>query len=68
MTSEPSTVFSFGKLRTGLGTALGARCKDLPRQYGSPSTCHRWLQEWQEQEVWERIWLTFLGLLDQQGQ
>jgi transposase len=24
----------------------GARCKDLPHQYGSPSTCHRRLQEW----------------------
>lgn len=45
----------------------GARWKDLPREFGSPSTCHRRLQEWQDQGVWERIWLTFLGLLDQQG-
>jgi transposase len=45
----------------------GARWKDLPPKYGSRSTCHRRLQEWQEQGVWERIWLTFLGLLDQQG-
>ncbi len=46
----------------------GARWKDLPSKYGSQSTCHRRLQELQEQGVWERIWLTFLGLLDQQGQ
>jgi transposase len=45
----------------------GARWRDLPRQYGSPSTCHPRLQEWQDQGVWEQIWLTFLGLLDQQG-
>ena len=45
----------------------GARWRDLPREYGSPSTCHRRLQEWQDQGVWEQIWLTFLGALDQQG-
>jgi transposase len=45
----------------------GARWKDLPARYGSRSTCHRRLQEWQEQGVWERIWLTFLSALDQQG-
>jgi transposase len=45
----------------------GARWKDLPPKYGSRSTCHRRLQEWQEQGVWEHIWVTFLGALDQQG-
>ena len=45
----------------------GARWKDLPPKYGSRSTCHRRLQEWQEQGVWERIWLAFLGTLDQLG-
>jgi transposase len=45
----------------------GARWKELPPKYGSRSTCPRRLQGWQEQGVWERIWLTFLGLLDQQG-
>jgi transposase len=45
----------------------GARWKDLPPKYGSRSTCHRRLQEWQEQGVWEHIWLTFLGALDQLG-
>ena len=32
----------------------GARWQDLPRQYGSATTCHRRLQEWQKQGVWER--------------
>ena len=45
----------------------GARWKDLPRQYGSPATCHRRLQEWQECGVWEHIWLKFLMALDRQG-
>jgi transposase len=45
----------------------GARWKDLPPKYGSRSTCHRRLQEWQEQGVWEHIRLTFLGTLDQLG-
>lgn len=45
----------------------GARWCDLPPEYGSDSTCHRRLQEWQEQGAWERIWTTFLGALDAQG-
>jgi transposase len=45
----------------------GARWKDLPCRYGSRSTCHRRLQECQEKGVWEHIWLTFLGTLDQLG-
>jgi transposase len=45
----------------------GARWKDLPKEYGSRATCHRRLQEWQEQGVWEHLWLIFLGALDQQG-
>jgi transposase len=31
----------------------GARWRDRPRGFGSPSTCHRRLQEWQDQGVWE---------------
>ena len=46
----------------------GARWKALPSRYGSPSTCHRLLQEWQELGVWERIWLRFLSIMDQQGE
>jgi len=45
----------------------GARWQDLPRRYGTPSTGHRRLQEWQTQGVWEYIWLPFLGALDQRG-
>ena len=42
----------------------GARWCDLPVLYGSDSTCHRRLQEWQEQGVWERIWQVFLSTLE----
>ena len=45
----------------------GARWKDLPGRYGSSSTCHRRLQEWEEQGVWEHIRLAFLSTLDAQG-
>ena len=45
----------------------GARWKDLPRKYGSSSTCHRRLGQWQEQGVWEHIWLSFLSTLDAHG-
>ena len=45
----------------------GARWKDLPRRYGTSSTCHRRLQEWEAQGVWDQIWLTFLSTLDQQA-
>lgn len=45
----------------------GARWKDLPKEYGSDTRCHRRLKEWQAQGVWRRIWSTFLGLLDEQG-
>lgn len=44
----------------------GARWKDLPSRYGSSSTCHRRLQEWEKAGVWEHIWLRFLGSLDEQ--
>lgn len=42
----------------------GARWCDLPPEHGSDSTCHRRLQQWQEQGVWERIWGAMLSTLD----
>jgi transposase len=44
----------------------GARWKDLPERYPSPSTCWRRLQQWQEQEVFKDMWRAFLSELDQQ--
>ncbi len=41
----------------------GARWKDLPTEFPSPSTCWRRLRLWEEQGVWEDIWRTFLGEL-----
>jgi transposase len=46
----------------------GARWKDLPKQYPSPSTCWRRLRDWEEQDVWLKAWRAFLGQLDAQGQ
>ena len=45
----------------------GARWKDLPAQYPSPSTCWRRLRDWEEQGIWLDIWRKFLGELDEQG-
>ena len=38
----------------------GARWQDLPPRYPHPSTCWRRLKRWTEQELWLKIWRTFL--------
>jgi transposase len=45
----------------------GARWRDLPPQYPSPSTCWRRLRDWEEQDVWLGIWRTFIEELDEAG-
>jgi len=46
----------------------GARWKDLPSEYPSPTTCWRRLRDWEEQEIWLKAWRTFLGELDAKGE
>jgi transposase len=46
----------------------GARGKDLPERFPSPSTCWRRLRAWEEQGVWLRAWRAFLAQRDAQGQ
>jgi len=46
----------------------GARWKDLPAEFPSPSTCWRRLKQWEEEDVWLRVWRAFLAELDQKGQ
>ena len=45
----------------------GARWKDLPSEYPSPSTCWRRLRKWEEEGTWLRVWRSFLADLDQKG-
>ncbi|ASP38984.1 hypothetical protein CHH28_09975 [Bacterioplanes sanyensis] len=45
----------------------GARWRDLPEHYPSPSTCWRRLQYWEEQGAWLKAWRKFLRILDQQS-
>lgn len=45
----------------------GARWEALPARYGSKSTCHRRLQEWQQAGVWEQLLAVFLSTLDAQA-
>jgi transposase len=43
----------------------GVRWRDLPPQYPSPITCWRRLRDWEEQEVWLKIWHSFIAELDE---
>lgn len=45
----------------------GAPWSELPKRYGSPSTCWRRLKRWEEEGVWLKIWREFLSLLDAEG-
>lgn len=42
----------------------GARWQDVPREYGSPTTCWRRLKEWEESGVWETLWRAILSVLE----
>jgi transposase len=44
----------------------GCAWADLPRKYGSPTTCWRRLRDWQKLGIWDRIWRKLLQLLDEQ--
>ncbi len=45
----------------------GARWRDLPERYPSPSTCWRRLKQWEDDGVWLDIWRVFLKTLDRRG-
>ena len=45
----------------------GARWRDLPQRYPSPSTCWRSLKRWDEEDLWLQIWRTFLSQLEAGG-
>jgi len=42
----------------------GARWQDVPREYGSPTTCWRRLRQWEESGVWETLWRVILSALE----
>ena len=44
----------------------GARWRDLPERYPSPSTCWRRLKLWEELGIWLDIWRALLAQLDDQ--
>ena len=50
------------------GLRSGARWKDRPDRYPSPSTCWRRLRAWEEQDVWLKAWRALLKQLDEQRQ
>lgn len=46
----------------------GARWKDLPQCFPSPSTCWRRFRDWTESGVWQMAWARLLYKLDGLGQ
>ena len=46
----------------------GARWKDLPEEFPSPTTCWRRLRDWEEQGVWLNMWRAFLAELNERRQ
>ena len=45
----------------------GARWRDLPKCFPSPTTCWRRFQEWSANGVWAAAWQRLLMLLDEHG-
>lgn len=45
----------------------GARWRDLPSEYPSPSTCWRRLCEWEADDVLIAMWYAFLDTLNERG-
>ena len=39
----------------------GARWRDLPEEYGTPTTCWRWHKRWSESGVWEQVLAKIAG-------
>jgi len=46
----------------------GARWKDLPATFPSPTTCWRRHRQWSASGVWQNAWARLLRMLDRQGQ
>jgi transposase len=44
----------------------GAQWSELPRRYGSPSTCWRRLKQWEETGLLLKLWRAFLAQLNDQ--
>ena len=44
----------------------GSQWSELPRRYGSPSTCWRRLKQWEETGVLLQLWRAFLAQLNDQ--
>ena len=42
----------------------GCAWSDLPKEYGSSTTCWRWLERWSGDGTWERIWRSLLSRLE----
>jgi len=55
-------VIPFRKIMDGIVYVLRTWCqwKMLPSEYGSDSTCHRRFQQWNEADIFKKIWIRLL--------
>ncbi len=59
-------VIPFRKVLDGKLYVLRTGCqwKMLPQEYGSGSTCHRRFQQWNELDIFKKIWIRLLKIYD----
>ena len=59
-------VIPFRKVLDGILHVLRTGCqwKMLPQEYGSGSTCHRRFQQWNELDIFKKIWIRLLKIYD----
>ena len=59
-------VIPFRKVLDGILYVLRTGCqwKMLPQEYGSGSTCHRRFQQWNELDIFKKIWIRLLKIYD----
>ncbi len=61
-------VVKYRKVLDGILYVLRTGCqwKMLPREYSSGSTCHRRFQEWNNLDLFKKIWLKLLKIYDKE--
>ena len=59
-------VIPFRKVLDGILYVLRTGCqwKMLPQEYGSGSTIHRRFQQWNEMDIFKKIWIRLLKIYD----
>ena len=62
-------VVTYRKVLDGILYVLrtkGCQWKMLPSEYSSGSTCHSWFQEWNNLDLFKKIWVRSLKIYDKE--